>query len=90
MRKINVVTRPLNYTVNQGESLPKIANDLYGKPSLWKSIYNENRKVIGRNPSKLQPNTTITVPSLTSIIEKKGSRTQALWAFEALERLNKN
>jgi nucleoid-associated protein YgaU len=83
------LTQDQTYTLAQGDNLVKLAQEAYGKPNLWRSIYDHNRKVLGRNPKKLNTDVTITVPSLSTIIAKNRSRTQVLWAFEASQKVEK-
>jgi hypothetical protein len=70
------------YTIASGDTLYRIAGNLYNKPNLWQSIYNNNRDLI-RNPHRISPNTQLNVPSLASIIDTATNGNQVLWAFEA-------
>lgn len=83
------LTQDQTCTLHNGDSLVQLAQEAYGKPNLWRSIYDHNRKVLGRNPKKLKTDVTITIPSLSTIIAKNRSRTQVLWAFEASQIVEK-
>lgn len=50
------------YTVKSGDSLWKIAKQLYGSGADWKKIYEANKDVIGSNPNLIYPGQTFTVP----------------------------
>lgn len=43
------------YTVLKGDNLCKIAKNLTGNSANWKAIYEQNKSVIGGNPSLLYP-----------------------------------
>lgn len=49
------------YTVKKGDTLSEIAKAQYGDESQWKKIYNANKSKI-KDPKKLQPGTTLTIP----------------------------
>ncbi len=49
------------YTVKSGDSLSKIAKEVYGEASQWKRIYEANRDRI-KNPDLIQPGWTLTIP----------------------------
>lgn len=50
------------YTVKPGDSLWKIAKQLYGTGADWKKIYEANKDVIGGNPNLIYPGQTFTIP----------------------------
>ena len=50
------------YTVKSGDSLWKIAKQLYGSGADWKKIYEANKDVIGSNPNLIYPGQTFTIP----------------------------
>ena len=50
------------YTVKAGDSLWKIAKQLYGSGADWKKIYEANKDVIGGNPNLIYPGQTFTIP----------------------------
>ena len=52
---------PRTYTVQSGDSLSKIAREMYGEASEWKKIYEANRDRI-KNPDLIQPGWTLTIP----------------------------
>jgi hypothetical protein len=72
-------------TLSEGDNLLKIAQEAYGKPGLWRSIYEHNRAALGRNPAQIKGEVTITVPSLSELKARGTSRTQVLMAYEAYE-----
>lgn len=50
------------YTVLAGDSLQKIARLSYRNPARWVDIYQRNKKVVGENPSSLQPGQVLEIP----------------------------
>lgn len=50
-----------SYTVKSGDTLSKIAKELYGDASQWKKIHAANADLI-RDPDKIQPGWTLNVP----------------------------
>lgn len=50
------------YTVKQGDSLWKIAKAYYKDGSKWRTIYNANKKVIGKNPNVIKPGQKLVIP----------------------------
>jgi nucleoid-associated protein YgaU len=50
------------YTVKAGDSLSKIAKDVYDDASQWKKIYQANTATI-KDPDKIQPGWTLTIPA---------------------------
>jgi len=51
------------YVVRSGDTLIKIARDLYNDASKWEAIYAANRKTIGDDPAELQAGMKLTLPS---------------------------
>lgn len=49
------------YTVQKGDSLWKIAKQMYGKGSDWKRIHEANKDVI-HDPDVIQPGWTLRIP----------------------------
>jgi nucleoid-associated protein YgaU len=49
------------YTVKSGDSLSKIAKELYGDASQWKKIHAANADLI-RDPDKIQPGWQLQIP----------------------------
>lgn len=49
------------YTVKSGDSLSRIAKEVYGDAAQWKRIYEANRDRI-KNPDLIQPGWTLTIP----------------------------
>ncbi len=56
-------TEQRTYTVAKGDSLSKIAKELYGDVKLWKKLYEANKDVI-KNPDLIQPGWVLRVPDL--------------------------
>jgi len=56
-----------SYVVKPGDSLMKIARDMYGDPNKWTVIYNENRDTLER-PNQLKIGQTIRIPALPSTL----------------------
>lgn len=50
------------YTVKAGDSLSKIAKQVYGDASQWKKIHLANSDRI-KDPDKIQPGWTLTIPA---------------------------
>jgi len=50
------------YTVKSGDSLSKIAKQLYGDASQWKKIHQANTDKI-KDPDKIQPGWTLNIPA---------------------------
>jgi nucleoid-associated protein YgaU len=50
------------YTVKAGDSLSKIAKEMYGDASQWKKIHQANGDRI-TDPDKIQPGWTLTIPA---------------------------
>lgn len=51
-----------SYTVKAGDSLSKIAKEVYGDASQWKKIHQANSDKI-KDPDKIQPGWTLNVPA---------------------------
>lgn len=49
------------YTVKAGDSLSKIAKDVYGDASQWKKIHEANKDLIS-NPDLIHPGQTLKLP----------------------------
>jgi nucleoid-associated protein YgaU len=50
-----------SYTVQSGDSLSKIAKEMYGDASQWKKIHEANRDAIP-NPDLIRPGQQLTIP----------------------------
>lgn len=55
--------REVTYTVQQGDSLSKIAKERYGDGTKWKAIFEANRDQI-TNPDLIHPGQVLKIPSL--------------------------
>jgi len=55
--------KPKTYTVKSGDSLSKIAKLELGNSSKWQSIYNLNKKVIGKDSNKIKPGMKLVMPT---------------------------
>ena len=51
-----------SYTIRAGDSLSKIAKEMYGDASQWKKIHEANRAKIP-NPDLIHPGTELTIPA---------------------------
>jgi len=51
-----------SYTVKAGDSLSKIAKEMYGDASQWKKIHLANADKI-KDPDKIQPGWTLNIPA---------------------------
>lgn len=54
------VTQP-TYTVQRGDSLSRIAKELYGDASEWRHIFEANRDII-TNPDLIHPGQVLRIP----------------------------
>lgn len=50
------------YTVKSGDSLWKIAQQLYGKGSDYTKLYEANKGMVGSNPNLIYPGQVLTIP----------------------------
>jgi nucleoid-associated protein YgaU len=53
---------PYYYEVQRGDTLSKLALFFYGNYRFWRSIYNSNRSVIGREPDLIHPGQQLVIP----------------------------
>jgi LysM repeat protein len=51
------------YVVKPGDSLSKIAKDVYDNAGLYKKIYEANKDTIGANPDLIKPGQRLTIPN---------------------------
>jgi nucleoid-associated protein YgaU len=51
------------YTVAKGDSLSKIAKQLYGDPKKWRQIHEANKDII-KNPDLIYPGQVLTIPEV--------------------------
>jgi LysM repeat protein len=54
--------QPSSYTVQKNDSLYLIAKKIYGNGNLWNKIYEANKKLIGKNPNKIQVGMKLVIP----------------------------
>jgi nucleoid-associated protein YgaU len=54
------------YTVQNGDTLPSIANQVYGDANQWNAIYQANRGAIGDDPNLIHPGMQISIPAKES------------------------
>ena len=54
-------TADRTYTVRKGDSLSKIAKEMYGDASRWRMIYEANKDVI-KDPDLIYPDQVFTIP----------------------------
>ena len=59
------------YTVQRGDSLWRIAKNLLGKGTLWKTIYEANKDLI-KNPNRIYVGYELTIPGTTQISKLTG------------------
>lgn len=62
------------YTVNNGDTLPKIAEKFYGERSMWRLIYDANPDVIF-----ITPGITLYIPLPQRTSEKEVDNSQNLY-----------
>lgn len=51
------------YTVKSGDSLSLISKKFTGSVANWKTLYNLNVSIIGKDPNKIKPGQILTLPS---------------------------
>jgi nucleoid-associated protein YgaU len=51
------------WTVKSGDSLSKIAKDVYDNAGLYNKIYEANKATIGDNPNLIKPGQKLTIPN---------------------------
>lgn len=61
-KKTTTTTTKRTYTVKKNDSLFLIAKRYYGNGEKWSTIYNANKKVIGKNPNKLKAGMKLVIP----------------------------
>ena len=54
------------YTVQTDDTLPSIANRVYGDANQWTTIYDANRSTIGDDPNLIHPGMQLTIPAKES------------------------
>jgi LysM repeat protein len=55
-------TNTEEYTVEAGDTLRSIAQQVYGDPAQWPRIYDANRETIGPDPDTLSAGTRLRIP----------------------------
>ncbi len=60
---LTVEIQPVFYTIQKGDSLSKIAQQQYGDPMKWKTLFEANREVI-KDPDLIYPGQQIRIPEL--------------------------
>jgi nucleoid-associated protein YgaU len=50
------------YVVKSGDSLSKIAKELYGDAKRWPEIYEANKALVGDNPNLIHPGQKLVIP----------------------------
>lgn len=63
--KEQVVPDKNTYIVRSGDTLAKIARELFNDVSKWEAIYNANKSVIGNDPANLKAGMKLTIPDLS-------------------------
>ena len=51
------------YTIKSGDSLSKVAKEMYGDAGDYNKIYEANREVIGPDPDKIYPGQQLRIPA---------------------------
>ncbi len=57
------VKEPRFYTIEKGDSLSKIAKEIYGDYKKWEALFEANKEVI-KNPDLIYPGQQIRIPEL--------------------------
>jgi nucleoid-associated protein YgaU len=55
---------PSDYNVQEGDSLWKISEEVYGSGYNWGDVYEANKEALGGNPNNLAEGTKITLPKV--------------------------
>ena len=50
------------YTVAEGDTMARIAQQFYNDPTLWRRIYDANKDAIGDDPDRIKVGTKVTIP----------------------------
>jgi phage tail protein X len=61
------ITSGSKYTVQEGDTLPSIAQKVYGNSNRWHEIYIANTQVLDNNPSVLSPGTKLYLPQIREL-----------------------
>ena len=61
-RILRTCPEPFYHAVLRGETLSKLALFYYGNYRSWRSIYRENKRVIGRDPDLIYPGQQLLIP----------------------------
>lgn len=61
-RPASDTTQATSYTVVRGDSLWRIAKQVYGNGAQYPKIYDANRDVIGKNPNLIYPGQRLVIP----------------------------
>jgi len=56
------VSAPQTYIVQSGDTLPAIADQVYGDANQWTAIYDANRATVGDDPDVIQVGIQLTIP----------------------------
>jgi nucleoid-associated protein YgaU len=51
-----------SYTIAAGDTLPSIAQQVYGDANQWRRIYDANKDTIGSNPNLIKPGMQLSIP----------------------------
>jgi nucleoid-associated protein YgaU len=62
--KSKAVAVESTYTIKRGDSLSKIAKEVYGDWKHWKEIYESNKDVIGANPDLVKVGQVLKLPKI--------------------------
>ena len=55
-------TEARTYVVKSGDSLSKIAKEMYGDAKRWPEIYAANKALVGENPNLIHPGQKLIIP----------------------------
>ena len=69
------------YVVQPGDSLSKIATQIYGDAGRYKDIYENNKDLIGSNPNMIKAGMVLTIPGVTKAVTE---------SVEHVENLDEN
>ena len=72
------------YVVRPGDSLSKIAKDVYDNGGLFNKIYDANKATIGDNPNMIKPGQKLTIRTAERLARRLCSGRSGVWGAPSL------